>query len=237
MIFKRAFTLIELSISIVLIGFLLSCVFIGSNMLRAAKLRTILKEHEIYKTAIANFRNTYSAIPGDMLNAQNYLNISPNVPVIGGGNGNGLVDTPAEKYLQPQHLQGAGLISGYYNGTSQIIQSQNQPNSWSYISFTTNIYNIWSANENNILYYNKGSSISDGAISPIDASTLDYKIDDGNATTGYMYAYSSSVSYDCIRKTNGMIVTSTYTSNDGNYSIKVGKSECELLFGSSKTQN
>lgn len=235
----KAFTLIELSISIVIIGFLLSCVFIGNNMLRSAKLRTILKEQEIYKTAIVNFKNTYNAIAGDMINAQNYLNISTNVSVIGNGNGNGLVDTSAERYLQPQHLQAAGLISGYYNGTSQMIQSQNQPNSWSYVSFNTNIYNIWTANETNILYYSKGISKSNGSISPFDASIIDYKIDDGNATTGYIYAYSSSSSYDCIRTLNGTgsLQNSTYTSNDGNYNISIKSNECELMFGSAKTQN
>ncbi|MFN7039024.1 MAG: type II secretion system protein [Alphaproteobacteria bacterium] len=236
----KAYTLTELSISLVIIGFIFSCVFVGNRIYNAANLRKIINENELYRTAVSNFRNSYNAVPGDMINAQSVLpKVASGLSVAGNGNGNGLVDTSAELYLMPQHLQAGGfLFNKFYNGTSDIIMSEITANSWSLNSFNQNIYNIWQANEINLLYYNKGLGLTNGSISPIDASNIDFKIDDGNATTGSVIAMVSSSSYSCISSANGTGTKqdSTYTGTDANYILTVTSRECELLFGASKAQ-
>ena len=63
------FTLVELSIVLVILGLLVGGVLAGQSLIHAAELRAISTELTNYKTAIGAFRDKYLAIPGDMNNA------------------------------------------------------------------------------------------------------------------------------------------------------------------------
>lgn len=72
MIEKRAqhgFTLIELSIVIVIIGFLVAGITVGSNMIKQAQIRAVITDMQQYQTAYNNFASRFSQVPGDMRNA------------------------------------------------------------------------------------------------------------------------------------------------------------------------
>lgn len=63
------FTLVELSVVLVIIGLLVGGVLVGRDMIRAAEIRGILSDYEKYNTAVAAFKLKYNSLPGDMTNA------------------------------------------------------------------------------------------------------------------------------------------------------------------------
>ena len=63
---QRGFTLVELSIVLVILGLLVGGVLSGQSLIRAAELRAVSTEHSKFVTAMNSFRDKYFAAPGDM---------------------------------------------------------------------------------------------------------------------------------------------------------------------------
>src|SRR3569833_2534544 len=69
---QRGFTLVELSIVLVILGLLVGGVLTGQSLIRAAELRSVTTQEQRYVTAVQTFRDKYFALPGDMTNATAY---------------------------------------------------------------------------------------------------------------------------------------------------------------------
>src|SRR4051812_28937287 len=106
---RAGFTLVELSIVLVILGLLVGGVLTGQSLIRAAELRAITTEQNRYVTATHTFRDKYFALPGDMTNATAYWGTSGNCPGLA-AQGN---TTPATC-----NGNGDGKISGNLNATS-----------------------------------------------------------------------------------------------------------------------
>lgn len=130
---NNAFSLVELSIVLVILGLLTGGILAGQNLIRAAELRSVVTEFNKYQTASYTFRDKYFALPGDMRNAADFWGYpganSANCPATAGtgtqtcnGNGDGIIDAAAaasqygEVFMYWQHLANAGLIEGTYDG-------------------------------------------------------------------------------------------------------------------------
>ena len=61
------FTLIELSIVLVIIGLIVGGVLTGQDLIKAAEIRATVGQYEKYNTAVNTFRTKYNGIPGDLL--------------------------------------------------------------------------------------------------------------------------------------------------------------------------
>ncbi|WP_152054195.1 type II secretion system protein [Tautonia marina] len=84
--FPRAgFTLIELSIVLVIIGLVAGGVLLGRDLIEAAETRSIMSQLERYEVAVSTFRTKYNCLPGDCPIATQ-LGLGPN------GNGNKGID-------------------------------------------------------------------------------------------------------------------------------------------------
>lgn len=135
---RHAFSLVELSIVLVILGLLTGGILAGQSLIRGAEIRAITTEFSRYATATNSFRDKYFAIPGDMNNATKFWNprggtgsagdtACYNVPATGtatcNGDGGGTikyepsVGKEEEMFLYWQHLANAGLIEGSYIGT------------------------------------------------------------------------------------------------------------------------
>lgn len=62
----RGFTLIEMSIVLVVIGLIVGGVLVGQDLIRAAGVRATITQIEKYNTATNTFREKYGALPGDI---------------------------------------------------------------------------------------------------------------------------------------------------------------------------
>ncbi len=66
MLKKSGFTLIELSIVLVIIGLLVGGVLVGKDLIAAAEIRSQISQIEKYNTAVNTFKLKYGYLPGDI---------------------------------------------------------------------------------------------------------------------------------------------------------------------------
>jgi prepilin-type N-terminal cleavage/methylation domain-containing protein len=136
---KEGFTLIELSIVLVIIGLIIGGILVGRDMIRAAELRSVLSDIEKFKTAFNTFNLKYNCIPGDCANATTFFGVDSNgCPYAGGsaggvtgtcnGDGDGNVAPNStgvyENYQAWRQLGFAGLIKGTYTGIPSGTQAK-----------------------------------------------------------------------------------------------------------------
>jgi prepilin-type N-terminal cleavage/methylation domain-containing protein len=111
---QSGFTLVEISIVLVIIGLLIGGVLKGQAMVQNAKVKRVVKQADELRAAVMTFYDKYGVYPGD----ENLVPIPPNGADTE-GNANGQI-AGAEQYGAYQDLQLAGLISGSYNGSSDL---------------------------------------------------------------------------------------------------------------------
>tara|TARA_B100001123_G_scaffold443817_1_gene590888 strand:+ start:2129 stop:2953 length:825 start_codon:yes stop_codon:yes gene_type:complete len=135
---QQGFSLVELSIVLVILGLLTGGILTGQSLIRAAELRSVVTEFQRYQTATRAFQDKYFALPGDMKNATSFWgsaggdgNITGTCSTQSGtgtqtcnGNGNGVLNSASganvygESFAFWQHLANAGLVEGSFNGKS-----------------------------------------------------------------------------------------------------------------------
>jgi prepilin-type N-terminal cleavage/methylation domain-containing protein len=63
---QLGFTLIELSIVLVIIGLIVGGVLVGQDLIKAAEIRATVSQYEKYNSEVNTFRSKYNGIPGDI---------------------------------------------------------------------------------------------------------------------------------------------------------------------------
>ncbi|MBW7910626.1 MAG: prepilin-type N-terminal cleavage/methylation domain-containing protein [Alphaproteobacteria bacterium] len=66
---SRGFTLVELAISLTIIGLLIGGILKGQEMVVTARVASTISQVNTYESALITFRDKYDALPGDMPNA------------------------------------------------------------------------------------------------------------------------------------------------------------------------
>jgi len=69
---KSAFSLVELSIVLVILGLLTGGILAGQSLIRASELRSVVSQYQRYVAAVNTFKDKYFALPGDMPNATQF---------------------------------------------------------------------------------------------------------------------------------------------------------------------
>src|SRR5579872_1884494 len=90
------FTLIELSIVLVIIGFIVGGVLVGRDLIRSSELQSIITDKDRYKTAVYTFRSKFNELPGDMSDATTYWGVA-------GGNASDNYTTSCDGNGDSQH--------------------------------------------------------------------------------------------------------------------------------------
>lgn len=138
----RAFSLVELSIVLVILGLLTGGILAGQSLIRAAELRGVTQQYQRIHASFYSFRDKYASIPGDFNNATLfwlsaggnggdatcYMAQTSGSPATCNGSGNGQISaitgaTNAERFMAWKHLANAGLIEGSYTGRTEGLVS------------------------------------------------------------------------------------------------------------------
>jgi prepilin-type N-terminal cleavage/methylation domain-containing protein len=201
---RTAFSLVELSIVLVILGLLVGGVLIGRNLIRAAELRSVMTDANAYITAAANFRQQYRFLPGDASNAESYWSAAST----DNGNADGVV-TGAERFLAWQHLNLAGFVEKSFTGlqgaggAEDFVLGSNAPVARIPLTGFGFYYNTtaaatateFAANMGNAFSYGQAGAANSGAprtaiLTATDAFSMDTKMDDGRPGTGKWVATS-----------------------------------------------
>lgn len=132
----RGFTLLELSIVLIIITAIVGAVLVGRTMIMASQLQTTMTDISNLTSAIGQFKQTYQALPGDMVGAATMWGTdSSGCPGGGGstgtcdGDGNGKIGPVCsggsidftngnESFRVWQHLNAAGLYASTLSGVT-----------------------------------------------------------------------------------------------------------------------
>jgi prepilin-type N-terminal cleavage/methylation domain-containing protein len=202
---KSAFSLIELSIVLIVIGLLIAGITGGASLIKSSELRSVMGEARGYAVAVNAFYSQFNALPGDYGTAL--------APATAPGNANSRIEyfsgtSVAEGIQAWLALKGIGAIdptiTAVLAGAAQVVNT-NMPASkikssgWAFDYNTTSSQNvvvltqgIGTGTASNTLV--NGTPISVAAITPADALSIDAKIDDGAADAGKIRGVLSTCS-------------------------------------------
>ncbi|MBN9542981.1 MAG: type II secretion system protein [Alphaproteobacteria bacterium] len=214
--YRKGFTLVELSIVLVIIGFLFGAVSAGQNLIRSSQVTATIAEIEKVKQAVKTFETQYGALPGDITDS-NTIGVMPS----GTSSGNAII-SGNEDVLFWAHLNQAKLYTGNFSGNSgdrYIITSGTSiggvpagkiPNSGFRIVSTANGLAIsldgYSSTNNDL-----------AVLSPSEAFGIDQKYDDGMAATGKIMGFdgSNAAANSC------MLATGAYAVSNSNITCRM----------------
>jgi len=250
------FTLIELSIVLVIIGLIVGGVLVGQDLIKAAEVRATIGQYEKYNTAINTFRTKYNGMPGDLVAAQAsaFGLFCMGASCAGGtglGDGNGLIQSTGSDAAQLgeplafwRQLSDASLVDGSYGSGTNITAATGAAT-----ATTASTYfppaklgrgNYFTVGANSgINYYLLGavSSINGTdatyarGLTPIESFNMDSKLDDGLPNTGSIQARGTDTDKDLFA-----------TLGAGNYSVihasgSEASGDCQVGTDGSATTN
>ncbi len=200
---KKAFTLVELSIVIVIVALIIAGVTTGAGLVKQFKLRSIITNKDSYTSAMRAFELQYGGMAGDITTATSYWAETVN------GNGDKKIVGHTEGARAWQQLKLAGLINngnysaallfevlGYdipggnvgVSGYSSTVGVRFftfglTQNGWGYA--TSAVYGKY----NTVFAFGSTDVGSRSAfLTPREAASLDRKFDDGKPGTGKLMA-------------------------------------------------
>jgi prepilin-type N-terminal cleavage/methylation domain-containing protein len=256
---KQGFTLVELSIVIIIIGFLIAGVAAGTSLIKQAALNSVTSDLTNFRTAVNSFKARYNALPGDMQNAYAYFGAACGTDDVGGadscnGNGDGNITTaapwisptPYEDLKAWQHLSLAGLIQGQYSGV--IVGDRESPGintpgskvqggAYSFALESPQAYYGVSVDGKNMITFGKlreGLGVyNNGILSPTDGQSLDNKMDDGNNLSGNILIVGA---HDDWGSGNKCTVDAWLSGTAGQLNFANNDANCRLLYTSGSFQ-
>jgi len=102
----KGFTLIELSIVLVIIGLIVGGILVGADMIKAAEIRATVSQVEKFNASVNTFRTKFGVMPGDIISTQ--------AAAFGLFSETALAGTPG-------HQDGNGMIEGGSAGATVSI--------------------------------------------------------------------------------------------------------------------
>jgi prepilin-type N-terminal cleavage/methylation domain-containing protein len=256
---SRGFSLVELSIVLVILGLLTGGILSGQSLIRASELRSITGEYQRYTTAISAFRDKYFAMPGDFNKASDFGWGALN------GDGDGVIENTAVAGTNEIstfwiHLASAGLMEGSYTNIANttLTPGVNNPRSklsnagWNVLHLgghtvggvstppagttVVDTGTYFAGSYGNVFTVGSGTSaILPGPIlKPEEAWNLDTKIDDGRPDQGTVLTLESQGSTTAGAGSPGCSdrASATTALAASNYRLDATGTNCSLVYKS-----
>lgn len=222
----EGFTLIELSVVIVIIGLIVAGVVAGASLVEQSKIRSLTSDYQKYMAAVSAFRLQYNYLPGDLPNGSQY-------GFGGGDHGNGnrfLQDDASHAGWHSKnnaeltqfwiHLgqSGAKLLPNDFQGGTGATNAVSSLADLDELLPKDSFDGHWGVISNKPSNSGQGSAFVLGTtnvgastnwavrhyLTPRAAFSLDNKLDDGNPFTGNVLAKGGDgSSHCCLRPTTG----------------------------------
>ncbi len=110
----KAFSLIEISIVLAIIGVMLGAMFHGQELLDSAKIQSVVSEYQKINLAIHSYKESYGFYPGDDPKAsERFTDVTNN------GNGNHIIEEMESSFVW-QHLKASGNTENSTSPTSRF---------------------------------------------------------------------------------------------------------------------
>lgn len=209
---NTGFTLIELSIVLVIIGLIVGGVLVGRDLVKAAQIRKQVSQISNLNTAVTTFKVKYNGLPGDITPAQAQMfGMVARAGTTDRGDGNGRLTVDSghlsnENSMFWNDLSVAKLIAGDYSldidgnveipaGSVDLYLPKGEMNGSHLIVFYIPPGNGFGDIGGPVTFAlaNIASADSNGAydasdvVTPLQAYAIDSKMDDGKPTTGVVY--------------------------------------------------
>jgi prepilin-type N-terminal cleavage/methylation domain-containing protein len=208
---QKGFSLLELSVVIVLMSLLAVSVVIANNFIEQTKLASFIKQINGYKSSVKLFKLTYNALPGDFAKAN--LIIDENAS---NGNGDGVIDWDDENYYAWHHLAAVEYIKNNFSGVAssgiavindnvpQSLYAKNVGYSLAFVNGSQAGYGFVAGEARNILAVGGECpncsvyrSVGQNFLTTSEAYKIDKKFDDSYAKSGFIYGAQTSGTDDC----------------------------------------
>lgn len=191
---QAGFSLIEMAVVLIIMGLLIGGVLKGRELIESARLRRIASQLHEYRVATNAFLDRFDALPGDFNKATILIHSD-----LRNGNGNGIIEgaglgAGTEALAFWSHLAGAGLIGSPSSEKDQNTGEfgKGAPESSLGGGFTVEnnphgLGGIWF-----ILGKKNGDHGDGGLLTPLQAMSLDKKMDNGHPTSGKVRSFDGS---------------------------------------------
>ena len=127
---QRGFTLLEIAIVVLIVGFLLAGVLKGQELITSAKVKRVAAQLDEVRAAYLGFQDRYKALPGDYSEANMTIDCGGSTCLRGNGDSRIRAnETPVngsqvhEDLLVWTHLAGSGFLKGEY----RMLDGESQP--------------------------------------------------------------------------------------------------------------
>lgn len=187
---QRGFTLLEIVIVVLIVGFLLAGVLKGQEMITSAKVKRLAGQLEEIRASYLGFQDRYKALPGDYAEANVSLDCGSVTCLIGNGDSRIRAnETPLngsqvhEDILVWSHLASSGFLKGDYrmtNGATQPDEGNTPKNAYAiYLQIVFD--GRYGVSDGGTLRHN----LKTGGQIPVSViAELDRKVDDGKPYKG-----------------------------------------------------
>jgi len=254
----HGFTLVELSIVLVIIGLLISGVLVGHSLIESAKINAQVQQFQQFDAATMGFKAKYKGLPGDSISF--------------GGDGDGSIDLSPSSGADNAITVFACEIANFWSNMNQALYAASTCTTWRGFKPVTqgagrnapasklgsngsffiasgiggsnspaldtanrrNYYAIMARSQSDIAltfggsYHFKITTASNSAVKPADLLALDQKLDDGIANTGNVISGKIGDEGDGLY--GGIVSTGLATCNSGaTYQTSTATETCTPL--------
>lgn len=202
---EHGFTLIELSIVLIIIGLIIGGVLVGQDMIKSAEIRATVQQIEKYNSVVNTFRGKYNALPGDVdSSTESRFGFLTRTNAAGHGDGNRLIEGCAasatvagcETVLFWRDLSFANLVEGSFTTATDALAASLVAGDMAdyfppaklgrgnYITvFATGGFNQYQITGLTSTDASGVYTVAE-AMTPLEAQNIDTKLDDGLPLTG-----------------------------------------------------